>query len=233
LERGLDLPNLDYLNAVTVHPAALAAGAPDPERWGAIENLDDFDVRLLVDLDLVPARQADNPTLLVVAGLPASGKSYFARTLQNYMPSLAHVSSDMIRKALTAGSPTYADEENRRTHTTVARLATRLLRAGYSVALDATGVRPRDRRSALEAAGGTFRTGLAWCEVNEEIAHARLAARDAGADPYDHSDATYEIRTRMAGVTTVPAPGEASFLVLVRPDTFDAAVVAAVAFLNT
>jgi predicted kinase len=181
------------------------------------------DQTLIAALHLMPAARTARPRLLLTSGLPVSGKSYLARSLTARVPSLARLSSDTIRMHLTRNAPTYSGPESAMVHGTIARLAGQLLADGRSVVIDATGVRPRDRRAALEAAGGRP-TLIAWCEVDETTAAARLAARAARADPLDHSEANADVRARMASLTTPPRSGEAGLILVVTPANFATAL---------
>lgn len=164
-----------------------------------------------------PARQASSPALVAVAGLPASGKSFFARRLAEASDA-AWLASDNIRLALTDGQPVYDGTEHARVFNTLRQLSRRLLQEGYHVIVDATGIYARDRRASLEPASEAgARSAIVWCEVDEATAQARLAWRAAGADPHDSSSADAAIRARMAGHGSRPGAEEANLIVLVDP----------------
>lgn len=169
-----------------------------------------------------PLARSAMPTLIVVGGLPASGKSHFARSLAARIGA-AHVTSDATRLALTDGKPTYSGAESALTHGTVRALVERLLFEGCDVISDATNMRRRDRAGSLSAKGAQRRF-LVWCEVDEATAMARFSARAGKLDPHDVSEATPEIRFRMAQNAEPPVPGEADALFLVTPDTYAGAL---------
>ena len=169
-----------------------------------------------------PAARVRRPTLVVVAGLPASGKSYFARAVAAFVP-LAHLASDEVRLALSDGQPTYREGENELVFATIGHLARLLLSEGYHVLIDATGIKPADRAVSL-AAAGSRPSVLVWCQVDPAVAAARLAGRAAGADPADRSQANLEIRAGMAGRAVPPSENEARTVLWVEPDHFETAV---------
>ena len=237
-ERGL--PTWTRTNADAVpHPAAAAAVlagrayipvALSPAEQAAADaakarEVAAADRALLVALGVTPSTRSVRPSLLLVAGLPASGKSHLARALTRRVPSLARLSSDSVRMNLTDGDPVYSGPESYKVFATIGRLASYLLTEGYSVLIDATGVRPRDRRSSLEVAAVVGCPSLiAWCEVDEPTAADRLARRARGEDQLDHSQADVSVRDRMAALTTPPRPEEAGLIVRVTPATFESAL---------
>lgn len=161
-------------------------------------------------------------TLVVVAGLPASGKSYFARALARTTGAW-HLASDAVRLDLTDGHPTYSPSESFATHASVRRLAAAHLADGGSAIVDATGIVSRDRRAAIDigrAAG--VRTVLVWCTADEATATERFAHRAAKADPLDSSEADASIRARMAARASRPGSHEADQVFYLSPDSFDA-----------
>jgi predicted kinase len=165
-----------------------------------------------------PAVARNRAHLVVMAGLPASGKSHFARAL-SARTSIAYLSADVIRRELFE-APTYEGDENHIVHTTVRNLAERLLAEGCHVLLDATNVVRRDRRRVLEI--GSSRgapTVLVWCEVDDRTAAARLAVRARGGDRDDASQADAAVRSRMLARTTAPTDDEAGLVVFVEPAT--------------
>jgi predicted kinase len=211
-DRGI-APWPRFTRPVSPHPVALAAvkagTAHVPTSEDQAKRERDINDQVLINrLGLAPSATTPKPYLIMAAGLPASGKSHFARALTTRVPSVVHLSSDSVRMALTNGKPVYTGGEAAFTHGTVGRLARHFLSSGHSVIIDATGVRPRDRKTALEAAGGRP-TVLVWCEADEATANARFAKRAHGSDPLDHSQADAAVRARMAAVTTRPTAAEA------------------------
>jgi uncharacterized protein len=146
------------------------------------------------------------PTLVVVMGLPASGKTTLARAAAGRL-GLVHLSSDLVRKELAGVPPTahqpdqfghglYAAASTRRTYATLRRRAARWLRRGRSVVLDATFGNPAER-STLVGFARRLRAPLrvVECCVDEAELQRRLAARQA--DPLAVSDARPEVWPRL------------------------------------
>jgi len=134
--------------------------------------------------------------LVVVSGLPGSGKSYFCRQLAARHP-LAHLDSDALRKALV-GQPTHSPEESSRLFAACHRVLDRLLGAGVSALMDATNLREVHRRQlyAIAEQHGA-KLVLVSLRAPAAIVEKRLAARARRADPEDLSDAGPEVYQRM------------------------------------
>ena len=85
--------------------------------------------------DCLPAR-VESPSLVVLCGLPGTGKSHFARELATRAP-FVWLSSDRTRKLLVA-RPIYSRREHRRVFAAMHVLTRGYLRDGHSVVFDAT-----------------------------------------------------------------------------------------------
>lgn len=86
-------------------------------------------------LNSLPQPQIE-PPLIVVSGLPGTGKSFFCRKLVERLPFLI-LSSDTLRRILFS-SPRYTESENKRLFPTCHALIEELLRKGIPVIFDAT-----------------------------------------------------------------------------------------------
>lgn len=165
------------------------------------------------------------PCLLLVTGLPGTGKSTLARELAG-SAGFDVIRSDVVRKEL-AGLPAhepspapvrealYAHERTDRTYAECLSRAERLLVEGRRVLVDATFREERQRKQFLDTA---IRYGVPAavlvCTVSPETARRRLEARNGGA-----SDADWSIYLRVAAgweeagadvsrvLHTVPAEG--------------------------
>jgi len=134
--------------------------------------------------------------LVVVSGLPGSGKSYFCRRLASRHP-IAVLESDALRKALFA-QPTHSPEESRRLFAACHHVLDRLLGAGISALLDATNLREVHRRQLYAIADGHgAKLVLVSLRAPAAVVEERLAARTRRADPADLSDAGPEVYQRM------------------------------------
>jgi predicted kinase len=142
------------------------------------------------------------PTLVLVAGQIASGKSTLARLLAD-RTGFAICSSDRTRKALAGLAPTdrasgaerarlYSAELTERTYAALLDAAERELATGRGMILDATFAERRWRERA-HAVAARLRRPFRYveCRADEATTLARLAERSQRAD--EASDATAEI----------------------------------------
>lgn len=139
-------------------------------------------------------------SLLALVGLPGSGKSLMARTLQGMTPSVV-VSTDVARGYL-GYVPNYSDSEIRFVYEVCYRVARKRLQEGQHVIFDgsnhATAHRIRLAKLAEEC-GVT----VAFCYIfaAEEVVFERLGLRDISDRPEDmQSNARREVYRLMAGL---------------------------------
>ncbi len=145
---------------------------------------------------LQPLPPPGTPALVVVSGLPASGKSYFCRRLASRYP-IARLESDALRKVLF-GQPTHSPEESRRLFAASHHVLDRLLAAGIPALLDATNLR-EEHRCQLYAIADRHRAKLVLVQVRAPAAvvEERLAARTRPPDAEDDSEAGPEVYERL------------------------------------
>src|SRR5574340_931692 len=86
------------------------------------------------------------PLLILVTGLPGTGKSFLARKIVAHVPAVI-VEGDQVRKILFP-HPTYAGEESAWVHRVAHTVIERLLKASYRVIYDATNLVEWHRRQA-------------------------------------------------------------------------------------
>jgi predicted kinase len=134
------------------------------------------------------------PALVVLVGLPGTGKSRFAEALRKRSGAVV-LESDDLRKRLV-GEPTYSAEESRRLFDTIHGAIDRLLGAGAAVVLDATNLAEREREPlyAIAEQRGA-RLVLARLVAPGSVVRERLAGRPGDAD--SRSDADIEVYRRM------------------------------------
>ncbi len=136
------------------------------------------------------------PTLIVVSGLPGTGKSYFCSQLAQRLPSLI-LESDALRKTLFS-SPNYSQQESSQLFQATHLLTERLLAKGIPIILDATNLSERHRERLYNIADRLgARLILVWVEAPPEVVRQRLEARKEGANPVEKSDADWEVYQRM------------------------------------
>lgn len=151
--------------------------------------------RLLEDASSV-GLLPDNPRLLMLAGLPGSGKSTFAREVVSRQPFLV-LESDRLRKTLVP-RPQYTADEHSRVFRACHWLIDEFLGQGYPVILDATNLGQRNRRPVFAIARKhSAPLAIAVVTAPPELARRRLAEREAGMDPCTWSDAGVTVYSRM------------------------------------
>ncbi len=148
------------------------------------------------DLAASYADRSRQPQLIVVMGLPASGKTTLAAAIAGRLGAV-HISSDVVRKTAAGIAPTtprtaafgaglYTAAARHRTYDAMRASAARWLRRGKTVVLDATFGDPAERRRVQRLAG---RLGMPLaflaCQAAEPVLVARLRARRAGPSVSD------------------------------------------------
>jgi predicted kinase len=158
-------------------------------------SLDEDVEKLRQSLNGLPQPQVD-PPLIVVSGLPGTGKSFFCRKLAERLSFLV-LASDTLRKILFT-SPQYQESENKRLFSACHILIEELLRKGIPVIFDATNLLEHHREyfyRAAERAGAKLI--LVCVEAPTEVVRQRLLAREKAAMPQCDSEASWEVYNKM------------------------------------
>jgi predicted kinase len=158
-------------------------------------SLDEDVGKLRQSLNGLPQPQVD-PPLIVVSGLPGTGKSFFCRKLAERLSFLV-LASDTLRKILFT-SPQYQESENKRLFSACHILIEELLRKGIPVIFDATNLLEHHREyfyRAAERAGAKLI--LVCVEAPTEVVRQRLLAREKAPMPQCDSEASWEVYNRM------------------------------------
>ncbi len=151
-----------------------------------------------------------NPALIIVSGLPGTGKSHFCRKLAERM-DIVILESDSLRRQLFS-TPSYGKEESTQLFRACHSLVEELLRKGVSVALDATNLEEHNREQLYHIADQSG-AGLVVVrmEAPVEVVQQRLERRSRREDQSDHSEADWNVYSKMK--TTVDKIGRNHFAV--------------------
>ncbi|MFO7767781.1 MAG: S46 family peptidase [bacterium] len=180
---------------------------PEADRIRAVQKARHHYLRAL-DVLASPARR---PALLLVGGLPGTGKSTLAEDLEGAWGGLLF-RSDEVRKELAGlepdqpasapfGEGLYRPEHTRRTYEALLELAREGLFRGHRVVVDASFHRERWRSAFLDTARALGVPGrMIVCTVPAEEARRRLEEREE-----DASDADSSIHRRMEETWEEPA----------------------------
>jgi predicted kinase len=160
------------------------------------------------DLAASYTRPRGTPSLTVMTGLSASGKSTAAREIAHTASAIV-VRTDAVRKQLAGvpwhehhagdvGEGLYTAAMTERTYARCLDLAADLLAAGWSVVLDGVFGRRAEREAARALArgqGAAYR--IVWCAAPEPVLRARLRARRAaGRDLSDAGEEVLDLQLR-------------------------------------
>ena len=139
----------------------------------------------------------DQPCLIVLSGLPGTGKSHFANELRKRLPLLV-LESDRLRKVL-APNPRYTQGESHRLFAACHLLIEEFLMQDRLVLLDATNL-TEDFRQPLYDIAQRVSVPLVLVRLTapQEVVRQRLSDRGAGMHPSDYSDAGWLIYSRMS-----------------------------------
>lgn len=122
---------------------------------------------------IVPSK----PLLVLLYGLPGSGKTFFARQMCEQLMAV-HVHGDRIRAELFE-TPTYSRQESHVITSLMNYMTGEFLNAGVSVVYDANAMRSAQRRALRNmAVKAGAETVLVWFQIDQESAFTRVAKRD-------------------------------------------------------
>ena len=146
----------------------------------------------LPDLPIAVAR----PVLVVVSGLPGSGKSHFSRKLAEQVPLLV-LQSDALRKVLSP-SPSYTNVESARLFKACHSLIEELLTQGNPLLLDATNLIEEHRERLYYIADRlAVKAVLVYLKAPPHVIYQRLKGRSEGVDAEDQPGAGWKVYKRM------------------------------------
>jgi predicted kinase len=150
--------------------------------------------RLIGGWGQLPAPEAQ-PSLIVVSGLPGTGKTYFSHRLAERLPCLV-LESDALRKQLFP-VPAYSAEESAYLFRVIHELIAGFLARGINIVLDATNLTERYRERLYNIAGQhNARLILVRIEAPPETVRQRLRGR-VRQKTKDNSDADWTVYQEM------------------------------------
>ncbi len=144
----------------------------------------------------LPANQ-DQPILVVLCGLPGTGKTYFANEVTKRAPFCVF-ESDRIRKTLVP-KPKYTPGEHARVFNVCHFLIEEYLSQGQRVLFDATNLTENFRFPLRQICRRRkARLVLVHLTAPRDVIRQRLNERESGLHPENYSDAGWLIYCRLA-----------------------------------
>jgi predicted kinase len=117
------------------------------------------------------------PTIIMLYGLPGSGKSFFARQASDLL-GIPHISSDRIRYELFE-TPTFSKDEQAVVFNIMMIMLEQFTRVGMSAILDVSLSRQADRKLVREySKKNKYENTLLWIQSDAESCFARTKNRD-------------------------------------------------------
>ena len=136
------------------------------------------------------------PFLVILSGLPGTGKSYFANRLTSHINSVI-VGSDRTRKLLI-NKPVYSKSEHARIFAVCHGLIEHFLSQGYVTIFEATNLTAKSRLPLKQIASKLGVPSLCLVfTAPEDLIKRRLMDRTSGLDQSSYSDADWAIYSKL------------------------------------
>ncbi len=170
------------------------------------------------------------PTLIVMCGLPGTGKSWISQRLSALLGAPI-LRSDLRRKQLVGIRPTdhtqsdrlYSKQMSTAVYADLCRQAKERLHQGQTVVVDAACTLASQREAFREIAQGTSaRFLVVHCDASESVVKARL--RDRRTDSEEPSDADFRVFQQLSREFEAPRELPAEMVVAVSESPDPAAV---------
>jgi len=140
--------------------------------------------------------------LLILSGLPASGKSYFAARFAKKHAAVV-LEGDNLRKKMF-NPPSYSADESTRFYLALYNLKDCLIKDGYSVIMDSTNIYEVLRKSLYESGLALgVPTAVVYFETSEQEIQRRLRKRLAEGNSY--SDADWQVYLKLKNKLEKPS----------------------------
>ncbi len=140
----------------------------------------------------LPRERSSRPLLIIMTGLPGTGKSFVATILAKSIGA-AVIRTDFVRKVLFP-KPRYTSHESRIVYQVAHRMTDLLISQGISVIFDGTNLREEYRRILYEIGKSRgARVAVVRTTAPEEVVMSRLEGQQRGQLRRYYSDATWDV----------------------------------------
>ncbi|MFA5628835.1 MAG: ATP-binding protein [Dehalococcoidales bacterium] len=137
----------------------------------------------------------EKPVLVLLCGLPGTGKTYFAQKLIKRVPAVI-LESDSLRRILTS-IPDYSQSESTRLFSAIHFLSQKLLKTGHSVIIDATNLIEKQRRHFYDIAASA-RAKLVIVRIDAPVGIVQNRLKKRKEMSVSRSDADWGVYLEMA-----------------------------------
>jgi predicted kinase len=154
----------------------------------------------------------NRPTLILLVGIPGSGKTTYANKYIEEHPGMIHLSSDKIRKELWGDEATQGD--NNEVFYRMQRRAIDGLNFGYNVIYDATNITRKDRAGIIAACPkfAKIECHIIWAPIETCIERDVERKRTVGKEVIDRMLKRFQAPDYDEGIHEIK---------IILPDNFD------------
>jgi predicted kinase len=141
----------------------------------------------------------------MLVGLPGTGKSYLARLLVERLRAEL-IQTDVLRKAMFR-QPRYTADEHAAVYAESHRRIKRQLLRGRTLVFDATNLEESKREIVYGLANDAEAELLVVsCYAPIDLVQQRLSGRSSRLDPFDRSDADWEVYRKLGRADPITRP---------------------------